>query len=274
MPIETWIQSAWMVQGTQESILNNLHWFPQPQVKAWVIPQHGGTLLDDRPVFDTVKEAKQATEASFSILMETPGSVKDAMMEALYAQMQCILCMTRSIPYHDRLFLKEALSDFSTLCIGPESSGILMPRMLRLGSLLDTAASPGSIALISTSASLLQEAIVQTTLIGLGQSLAIDIGSGPFQWTHLSALLDTVSLDPKTKTVLCVGFQETYDWDLLCDYLKHKPLTQSFFAYVPGTYSGQHVIKTLFNQELSLIEDLTDLALLLGSKDQQKTQVS
>ncbi len=175
------------------------------KVVGGVRPGKGGTKHLDLPVFDGVAEAVEATGANATIVFVPPPNAAEAILEAIHAQMPLVVCVTERIPLLDMVRVRQALEGTHTRLVGPNSQGILVPRVAQLGVMSTTSASSGSIGIASRSASLTSEIVAQVTQAGLGQSTTVGIGGDP---VHGMSLADCVALfldDPQTQGVVLIG---------------------------------------------------------------------
>ncbi|NJO33646.1 MAG: succinate--CoA ligase subunit alpha [Rhodospirillales bacterium] len=175
------------------------------KVVGGVAPGKGGMRHLDLPVFDSVAEAVEATGANATIVFVPPPNAAEAILEAIHAQMPLVVCVTERIPLLDMVRVRQALEGTRTRLVGPNSQGILVPRVAQLGVMSTTSASSGGIGIASRSASLTSEIVAQVTRAGLGQSTTVGIGGDP---VHGMSLADCVALfldDLQTHGVILIG---------------------------------------------------------------------
>jgi len=170
-----------------------------------VTPGKGGTFHLDRPVFNTVHEAIEKTNANVSVIFVPRHSAADAIIECIFAEVELIICITEGIPVKDMIPIKELLKEKKSRLIGPNCPGIITPGEAKVGIMPGYIHTPGSIGIVSRSGTLTYEAVDQLTKIGLGQSSAIGIGGDPLIGT---TTLDAVKLfmaDDKTEAIVIIG---------------------------------------------------------------------
>lgn len=171
-----------------------------------VTPGRGGEKHLDLPVFNTVRDAVDATGATASMIYVPAAFAADAILEAAEGGIKVIACITEGIPVLDMLKVKAALKDFPDVyLIGPNCPGIITPGECKIGIMPGHIHMPGSIGIVSRSGTLTYEAVKQTTDIGLGQSTCVGIGGDPIHGMSFIDVLEQFNADPKTKGIVMVG---------------------------------------------------------------------
>lgn len=170
-----------------------------------VTPGKGGTLHLNLPVFDSVHDAKKATEANASVIYVPPPFAADSILEAIDAEMELIVCITEGIPVLDMMKVKRALLNSKSRLIGPNCPGVMTPGECKIGIMPGSIFSKGSVGVVSRSGTLTYEAVKQTTDVGLGQSSAVGIGGDPIKGSEHIDILEMFLADPETHSIIMIG---------------------------------------------------------------------
>jgi succinyl-CoA synthetase alpha subunit len=177
------------------------------QVVAGVTPGKGGERFDDSiPIFNTVRDAVKQTGANASMVFVPPPFAADAILEAVDAQVELVVCITEGIPVADMLKVRRVLdSQTKTRLIGPNCPGIITPGACKIGIMPGHIHLPGRIGVISKSGTLTYEAVGQLTALGIGQSTCVGIGGDPINGTDFIDALKLFNEDKDTDGVILIG---------------------------------------------------------------------
>lgn len=177
-----------------------------PRFVGGVTPGKGGTTHIGLPVFDTVKEARGKTGANASMIFVPPPFAADAILEAIDAEIETIVCITEGIPVLDMIPVKKALDrSKKSKLIGPNCPGIITPGECKIGIMPGHIHKRGKIGIISKSGTLTYESVGQTTALGLGQTTCIGIGGDPIGGLSYIELLQMFEEDPETEGIIMIG---------------------------------------------------------------------
>ena len=178
---------------------------------AGVNPKKAGEKIFDIPIFATVKEAKEATGATVSVIYVPPAGAADAIWEAVEADLDLVICITEGIPVRDMLIVrnkmkhKVAAGGKETLLLGPNCPGVITPDELKIGIMPGHIHKKGRIGVVSRSGTLTYEAVAQLTELGLGQSTAVGIGGDPINGLKHLDVMKMFNDDPDTDAVIMIG---------------------------------------------------------------------
>ena len=205
------------------------------QFVAGVNPRKAGQEMDGIPIYATVAEAKEATGANVSVIYVPPAGAADAILEAVKAEPDLVVCITEGIPVLDMLRVKNTMRDMGsrTLLLGPNCPGLITPDEMKIGIMPGHICRRGHIGVVSRSGTLTYEAVAQLTELGLGQSTAVGIGGDPINGLKHIDVLRMFNDDPDTEAVVMIGeIGGTAEQEAAAWAATH--MTKPIVAYIAG----------------------------------------
>ena len=203
------------------------------KIVAGVTPGKGGQKFDDVPIFNTVREAVENTKANTSGIFVPPAFAADAIMEAVDAGLEIIVCLTEGIPTLDMIAVKQFMKGSNSKLIGPNTPGIISPGKCKVGVMAGYIHTPGRVGVISRSGTLTYEVVDQLTKLSIGQSSCVGIGGDPVIGMTFVETLNLFEKDKDTDIVVIIGEIGGHAEEEAADFFR-KNMSKPVVAFIAG----------------------------------------
>ena len=202
-------------------------------ITGGITPGKGGQTHLNLPVYNTVQQAVNETNANASMIYVPPKFAAESIIEASDAGIEIIVCITEGIPVMDMLKVRQRIESNNSILVGPNCPGIITPNECKIGIMPGEIHKPGIIGIVSRSGTLTYEAVHQTSLNGLGQTTCVGIGGDPIKGLNFIECLQMFEEDPKTKGIIMVGEIGGSDEELAAELISSN-VTKPVVAYIAG----------------------------------------
>lgn len=205
-------------------------------VVAGTSPNKAGETVDDTPVYGSITDIQRNHTVDISVIFVPAPFAKAAILEAINAKIPLIICITEGVPIHDMLQIKQHIAGESSVLIGPNCPGVLLPGVNKLGIIPSSMGLPGTVGIVSRSGTLTYEAMAGLTARGIGQKYVIGIGGDPVRGTGFIECLDLFENDPDVTSIVMIGEIGGTDEIAAAEYIKNS-ITKPVYGYIAGHHA-------------------------------------
>ena len=224
------------ITGSQGSFLTAAMVEAGTNVVGGTSPNKAGSLVHGVPVYASVADIQKNSPVDASVIFVPAKFAKAAILESINAEIPLIVCITEGIPVHDMLYIQQQLAGKSSRLIGPNSPGVLIPGVFRLGIIPDHMSLPGSVAIVSRSGTLTYEAMAGLSARGVGQKYVIGIGGDPVKGTGFIDCLELFENDPEVSEIIMIGEIGGTEEVEAAEYI-HSSVAKPVYGYIAGHHA-------------------------------------
>ena len=221
------------ITGSQGSFHTRAMVAAGTNIVAGTSPNKAGQEFEGIPVYATIADIQKDMHVDATVIFVPAAFAKNAVMEAISADIPLIVCITEGVPIHDMLYIKQQIGKSSSRMIGPNSPGILLPGGNKLGIIPASMGLPGTVGIVSRSGTLTYEAMAGLTERGIGQKYVIGIGGDPIRGTGFIDCLKLFAGDPEVDQIVMIGEIGGTDEQQAARYVKEN-VTKPVYGYIAG----------------------------------------